>query len=73
MSIVSDNMRKIISGSGMKQKAIAAKCGYSEKELSAMLCGRKKISADDIPNITRALGVSPNDLYELVDTAGGES
>lgn len=64
VSVVSKNIKRIISEGGLKQKVIAERCGYSEQEFSAMMCGRKKIYADEnIPTIARALGVTPNDLF----------
>ncbi len=48
--------------SGYKQKAIAERGGFGEKEFSNMLNGRKKIQVYDIPKIAYALGVTPNDI-----------
>ena len=64
MSVVSENIKRIMSEKGLKQKAVAEWCGYPEKVFSAMLCDRKKIYADNnITTIANALGVTPNDLF----------
>ncbi|MBR3740226.1 MAG: helix-turn-helix transcriptional regulator [Clostridia bacterium] len=56
-------IRALVDESGMKQKAIAKKCGFSEQEFSNMLNGRKVIMGEHIPAIARALGVTPNDIF----------
>ena len=63
MSIVAVNVKRICSERGLKHKAVAERTGHSEKEFSNMLCGRKRIVADDIPVIATALGVMPNELF----------
>ena len=65
VSIVTENIKRILNDTGMKQKTIAARGNYKEKDFSAMVCGRKKIYAEDVPNIAAALGVSPNDLFKV--------
>ena len=57
------SIRTLIQKSGMKQKAIAQKCGFSEQEFSNMLNGRKVIMGEHIPAIAKALGVTPNEIY----------
>lgn len=55
---IADYIRK----SGLKQKIIAEKAGYSEKQLSAMLNGNRKMWADDYERLCIALGKEPNDF-----------
>ena len=52
-----------VERSGIKKKVIADRIGVSEQTFSAMLAGRRKISADEFFNLCLALGVSPNELY----------
>lgn len=48
---------------GFKQKAAAERAGFSPEEFSKMLTGRKVITAEYIPRIAAALGVSTDILY----------
>lgn len=64
LSVVARNTKRIMQLKGIKQKKVAADAGYSEKKFSAMMCGRKIITDTDIPNISNALGVTPNDLFD---------
>ena len=61
--IIISNIKEIIRESGMKQRAVAEKSGFGEKEFSNLLNGRKKLGAEHIPAIANALGVTPNDIY----------
>lgn len=65
MHIVANNIRKILDDRGLKQKAIAEKAGYSEKQFSNLLCERKKMNPEDILKIAKVLEVTPNDLYGI--------
>lgn len=47
---------------GFKQGAVAEMGGFGEKEFSNMLNGRKKIHAQDIPRIAKAVAATPNEL-----------
>lgn len=49
----------------MKQSAIAKKAGYSIQQFSAMMNGRKIIKDTDILRIALALGVNPNELFNI--------
>lgn len=62
-SVVAQNTRRIINEHGLKNKAIAEKAGYSEKQFSNMLNGRRVITWIDIIKISNALEVTPNDLF----------
>lgn len=57
------NIKNIITQSGCKQFIIAERAGFNQYEFSNMLNGRKIIKAEDIPRIAKALGVTPNDLF----------
>lgn len=63
MCIVAENTRRIINERGLKQKAVGEKAGYTERQFSNILCGRKRIEPDDVKRICDALNVTPNDLY----------
>lgn len=62
-STIIANIKKLLQISGMKQKAIAERSGFSQQEFSNMMNGRKEIKAEYIPAIAKALGVTPNEIY----------
>ncbi len=62
---VAKNIKAIILKKGLKQKAVAEKAGFSEKEFSAMLTNRRIIKVNEIMDISVALGVTPNELYGI--------
>jgi len=66
MSIVSNNIKRILSETGIKQKVVAERASISEKSFSNMVCGRKNILAEDIPIIANALNVTVNELFRPV-------
>ena len=53
-----------INDIGLKQRVVAQKSGYTEKQFSAMMTGRKKITAVDIERICFALNVSPSEFIK---------
>lgn len=57
-------IRGYINNVGLKQRVVAQKSGYSEKQFSAMMTGRKKITAVDIERICFALDVSPSEFIK---------
>lgn len=60
---------QIIVKKGLKQKAVAERCGWPQQVLSDMLNGRRLIKACDIPIIAQSLDVSVDDLYrDFADT-----
>ncbi len=59
---VYERIKGYIGEEGIKQKVIAKKAGYSEKQFSAMMRGTRKINADDYEKICIALGKKPNDF-----------
>ena len=64
---VAGAIRRCIARRGMKISAVAEKSGFSDKQFSSILCGRKQIKACDIPRIADALEVTPNELFEKAD------
>lgn len=53
-----------IKSSGMKQYAIAQKAGYTPKQFSAMMTGRRSIFGDDVERICAALGVPVDEFIK---------
>ena len=60
--IIAPNIRKIIKEKGLKQCAVAEKAGYSPRQISAMLNGRRLILDIDVCKIAEALDVDANTL-----------
>lgn len=60
---MTENIKKLILESGMKQKAVAERAGFTEQMMTDMLNGRKVIKAEFVPAICQALGVTPNRLF----------
>lgn len=62
-SVVAKNVRRIIEERGMKQWAFAERAGFRPQTFNNMLNGRKQITAEDIPKICAAAGITPNELF----------
>ncbi len=54
----------LLSQSGMKQKHVAIKAGYTQQQFNDMLHERKTIKATDVIPIAKALGVTVQDIYD---------
>ena len=67
MEIITETAKKIIHRKGLKQRAVAILAGYTEKQLSDLLCGRKIMKASDAKRICDALNVTPNELFAVED------
>ena len=66
---VQDRMKEIVKemsvNQGIKQKYIAQKCGFTEKELSYLINGKKTARDTDIEKFCYGLSLSPNDLFQM--------
>lgn len=62
---VAENIKAIINEKGLKQKTVAKKAGFGEKDFSAMMTNRRIIKVSEVMDIANALGVEPNDLYGI--------
>ncbi len=65
MNVIVENTKRFIEKKGLKQKAVAERAGYSPKKFSDMLNNRSIIRSSDILKISKALDVTPNDLFGL--------
>lgn len=63
MQLVIKNMAIWITKSGMKKKDLARQMGITDKKLSDILHGRKKIDVLIIRTFCTALAITPNDLF----------
>lgn len=66
--VILGNIRNAIRDSGLKQRAVAERCGLTEMQFSDLLCGRRVLRAEFIPRIAAALGVGVDTLYEARET-----
>lgn len=64
---VPEAISKIISAKGMKQYAVAQRAGMSAQMLTDIINGRRLIKAHDIIMLSKALEVTPNDLFTPTD------
>ncbi len=55
-------VRNAIQESGMTIKTVAERAGMSSQNLSASLCGRRRLLATDFIGLCRVLGISPDDV-----------
>lgn len=62
-SIIAMNTKRIIAERGLKQRAVAEQAGFSEKQFSALMTGRRIIKDVDVVAIANALNVTPNELF----------
>lgn len=65
MATIESNIKKIISEKGILQKHVAELAGFDQKTFSNMLHGRGTLKAQYIPDIAKALDVTPNELYGI--------
>ena len=61
---IAAGIRHIISERGLIQKSVASRAGYTQQQFNDMLNGRKTIKAKDVIPISKALGVSIQDVYD---------
>ncbi len=57
-------IKKKIIETGLMQKSIASRAGFTQQQFSDMLNGRRVIRAIDIFRISTAMGIEVADLYE---------
>lgn len=62
---VNERLYQYIRKTGLKQKVVANKAGYSEKQLSSILRVTRKMWADDYERICIALDKEPNDFMKV--------
>ena len=65
MQTIALRVKAIIKEKGYKQYIVAKKAGFSPQDFSSILCGRKTFKADFVNPICSALGVTPNELFEI--------
>jgi transcriptional regulator with XRE-family HTH domain len=68
-----ERIQALIVQKGLVRRSVAANAGFSEQQLCDMLHGRKRILADYIPRLARALGVEIREIFmeEIMPVRGG--
>lgn len=65
MNDVRDGVAVEIKAHGFKQAAIAKKAGLTEQQLSDIINKRRKLDANEMFSLCRAMGTDPNSLFAL--------
>jgi len=61
---IAAGIRLLMSERGLIQKSVAMRAGYTPQQFSDMLNDRKTIKATDILPISKAIGVSVQEIYD---------
>ena len=61
---IAAGIRQLLSERGLIQKAVAIRAGFTPQQFNDMLNDRKTIKATDIVPISRAIGVSVQEIYD---------
>lgn len=56
-------LNELIRSKGYKQYVVAEKAGFTSKELSDLLNGRKTFKAEYVRPLCKALCITPNELF----------
>lgn len=59
-----DGIAEEIKRRGYKQSAIAIKAGLTEQQLSDIVNKRRRLNANEMFSICKAMGITPNVLFE---------
>lgn len=59
-----DGIADEIQKRGFKQAAIAEKAGLTEQQLSDIICKRRKLDANEMFALCKAMGIMPNVLFK---------
>lgn len=61
---IAAGIRFLMSERGLIQKSVAMRAGYTPQQFSDMLNDRKTIKAADVLPISKAIGVSVQEIYD---------
>lgn len=68
MSAVAENTKRIIKKKGLKQGFVGRMAGYSDKQFSDLLNGKKTMTDEHIVKIAKVLEVTANELFNQTDS-----
>lgn len=64
-----ERLKTFVHETGIKHYVLAKRCGYSAREFSLLINGKKPILDKDILILCKALNISPNDLLGFDESA----
>ena len=67
MTDARDSLAYTIRRLGFKQSVIAPKAGLTEQKLSDIVNKRRRLDANEMLSLCRAMGICPNDLFVADD------
>lgn len=62
---VLDNLKTLIVKKGLKQGFVAEQSGFTDQEFSNILNRRMLLRAEYLPDIAKALNVTPNEIFGI--------
>lgn len=63
MRNVNEVIKQMIRARGLRVKDVAAEIGVSQATLYKIMSGKRKVYADEVARIAKALGCEANDLF----------
>ena len=67
MSVIQQNIIRVIDEKMLLKKGVAKRAGMTQQALSDIIAGRKVIRADMVPPIAEALGVEISELFKEIE------
>ena len=64
--IVNRNIKRLIAERGMKSASVAEKAGFSSAVFSNVIRCRRKVYADEVVPIARAMGIEIDELFRPI-------
>lgn len=65
---VAQAIRGYLVSHGIRQTFVAEKCGWPKQKVNAIVCGKKKMTADEMAIICNAIGVPYDFFYNIADS-----
>lgn len=65
---IEEGIKKYIEANGLKQKYVAELSGITENSISRILCGKRRMRAEELLNMCRAFDIDPRTLTDESDT-----
>ncbi len=63
MNDITERILRIISNKGLKHGFVAERAGFSQKDFSNILHGRKTFKAEYVMPVCTALDITPDELF----------
>lgn len=62
---IRDVIQPAIEAKGYKQAVVAARCGMSDQQLTDVIKKRRRLEANEMIAICKAIDITPNDLLVM--------